>query len=145
MKLLRVTLDTNVLVAGLRSRNGASFQVLAEWLQGTFEACASVPLWVEYEATLKRSDIAAVHRLPDADIDALMAAWVCHVRPCELHFTWRPQLKDPKDEMVLETALSGQAHALVTFDGADFQPAAQRFNVPVWRPSELLPRLRTRT
>ena len=138
---IRVTLDTNVVVAGLRSRNGASFQVLSHWLQGDFVACASVPLWLEYEATLKRPDVAMVHGLADDEVDALLDAWAVHVVPVELRFLWRPQLRDAKDEMVLETALNGRADALVTFNRCDFETAARRFRLPLWRPQELLARL----
>lgn len=141
MTQLRVTLDTNVLVAGLRSRNGASFQVLSRWLRGDFNACASVPLWLEYEATLKRGDVATAHGLSGDEIDALLDAWAVHVVPVELRFVWRPQLRDPKDEMVLETALNGRADALVTFNRADFGKAVQRFGLALWRPQELLARL----
>lgn len=143
MTLLRVTLDTNVLVAGLRSRRGASHAVLRHWLAGRFLACASVPLWVEYEATLKRDEIAAAHGLATGEIDSLLDAWAVHVDPVELHYTWRPQLRDPKDEMVLETALNGRAEALVTFNAADFAKAAGKFGVPLWHPRDLLRRLET--
>ena len=141
MTHVRVTLDTNVLVAGLRSRNGASFRVLSRWLRGGFIACASVPLWLEYEATLKREDVAAVHGLSGDEVDVLLDAWAVNVDPVELRFTWRPQLRDPKDEMVLETALNGRADALVTFNRDDFEKAARRFGLPLWRPQDLLARL----
>lgn len=143
MMLRRVTLDTNVLVAGLRSRRGASHAVLRHWLDGGFLACASVPLWLEYEAVLKRNEIAAVHGLPPHDIDSLLDAWAAQVDPVELHYTWRPQLRDPKDEMVLETALNGRAEALVTFNRADFEKAARRLGMPLWHPRDLLQHLET--
>ena len=142
MTSIRATLDTNVLVAGLRSQNGASFRVLSRWLQGDFVACASVPLWLEYEATLKRSDVAMAHGLAADEVEALLDAWAVHVVPVELRFLWRPQLRDPKDEMVLETALNGRTDALVTFNHDDFEKAARRFRLPLWRPQELLARLR---
>lgn len=141
MTKLRVTLDTNILVAGLRSRNGASFRVLTRWSGGTFLACASVPLWLEYEATLKREAIAAAHGFSSGDIDALLDAWALQVVPVEFRFLWRPQLRDPKDEMVLETAINGRADSLVTFNLADFDNAARRFGVALWRPQDLLARL----
>jgi putative PIN family toxin of toxin-antitoxin system len=143
MKLCRVTLDTDVLVAGLRSRNGASFQVLSHWVEGTFLACASVPIWLEYEATLKRADLAAIHGLSNGEVDILLATWAVNVAPVELHFTWRPQLRDPKEEMVLETALNARAEALVTFNEGDFSFAAKLFRLPIWRPRDLLQQLRT--
>jgi putative PIN family toxin of toxin-antitoxin system len=138
MKNPRITLDTNVLVAGLRSRNGASFQVLRLWTDGTIDVCASVPLWMEYEATLKRADVVAGHALSPADIDVLLATWARNVIAVELHFHWRPQLKDPKDEMVLETALNGTVDALVTFNRHDFTPVAGRFGLAIWHPRDLL-------
>jgi putative PIN family toxin of toxin-antitoxin system len=143
MNVARVTLDTNVLVAGLRSRNGASFQVLSHWVEGTLLAFASVPIWLEYKATLKRADLAAVHGLSNGEVDILMATWAVNVVPVEMHFTWRPQLRDPKDEMVLETALNARAEALVTFNEADFSFAAKQFRLPLWRPRDLLQRLRS--
>jgi putative PIN family toxin of toxin-antitoxin system len=141
--ILRVTLDTNVLVAGVRSRRGASYQVLRSWVRGEFVACASVPLWVEYEAVLKRPEAAAAHGLTGAEIDVLLDTWAPHVDPVELHYTWRPQLRDPKDEMVFETAMNGRAHALVTFDQGDFAKAAQRFRLALWFPRDLVLRLRS--
>jgi putative PIN family toxin of toxin-antitoxin system len=141
--ILRVTLDTNVLVAGLRSRRGASYQLLRSWVRGEFAACASVPLWLEYEAVLKRPEIAAGHGLSEGEIDVLLDTWATHVDPVELHYTWRPQLRDPKDEMVFETAMNGRAHALVTFDQGDFAKAAQRFRLALWFPCDLVLRLRS--
>ena len=141
MEKLRVALDTNVLIAGLRSRNGASFLVLSHWLLGHFVVCASVPLWLEYEATLKRKDVAIAHSLSEDEIVLLLDAWSRHVVPVEFRFVWRPQLRDPNDEMVLETALNGRADALVTFNRADFDKAARRFGLSLWRPQELLARL----
>jgi putative PIN family toxin of toxin-antitoxin system len=138
----RVTLDTNVLVAGTRSRNGASFQVLSAWLEGRYRVCASVPLWIEYEATLTRSDVAAGHGLSQEQIHVLLDAWAKNVIPVELHYTWRPQVRDPKDEMVFDTALNGHADALVTFNQTDFIAAAKRFELPLWHPRDLLQRLR---
>ncbi len=142
MVKLQVTLDTNVLVAGLRSRGGASFQILSIWLEGRFRACVSVPLWLEYEAVLKREHIAAGHGLSAEDIDVLLATFAAHIVPVELNFTWRPQLRDPKDEMVFDTALNGRSEALVTFNRDDFSKPAAKFGLKLWTPRELLRRSR---
>lgn len=53
---MRVVLDTSVLVAAARSRRGASSALLLRLLDGTFVPAISVPLFVEYEATLLRSE-----------------------------------------------------------------------------------------
>ena len=64
------------------------------------------------------------------------------VEPVEVHFLWRPQIRDPRDEMVLEAAINGQADALVTYNVADFAVAGERFTVPVLGPADLLKKVR---
>jgi len=144
MKALRLVLDTNVVVAGLRSRRGASHLVLREVPRRTFTLLLSVPLFAEYEATLKRPDVRAAHGLADPEIDSLLAVWAQLGEAVVRHFAWRPQLADPNDEMVLETAVNGSARAIVTFNQADFSGAARRFGVDLWTPGQLLDRLRGR-
>lgn len=134
----RVVLDTNVLIAGLRSRRGASFALLKALRAGRYVAVASVPLFLEYEALLKRES----HLLPwggnSQAVDVFLDALASLMAPVEMFFLWRPQLRDPADEMVLETALNGSAAAIVTFNTRDFLPAAQRLGVAVMGPADFL-------
>ena len=120
MKLSRVVLDTNVLVAASRSRLGASFTLLQAMRDRQFLVLLSVPLILEYETVLKRPEqLAASGRsvlMTDAFLDALC---LCG-EPVHLHYLWRPQLRDPADEMVLETALNGRADVLVSMNIQDF-------------------------
>lgn len=67
-----------------------------------------------------------------------LAALIVPVKP---HFLWRPQLRDPNDEMVLEAAVNGRADAIVTFNRRDFLPAARHFGIDVERPNEIIRRL----
>jgi predicted nucleic acid-binding protein len=61
-----------------------------------------------------------------------------------IYFLWRPQLRDPKDEMVLELAVSGQADAIVTLNERDFLPTApDLFGIEVIRPGPFLRRLQS--
>jgi putative PIN family toxin of toxin-antitoxin system len=138
MKKPSVLLDTNILVAGLSSRNGASYQLLRYCFDGKFEIVASVPLWLEYEAILKRAEIRKMHRLSARDIDGFLNNLAVAVKPTALHYLWRPQLSDPGDEMVLEAALNGAADALVTFNIGDFKPAADRLGLKLLRPADFL-------
>lgn len=140
MKKYRVVLDTNILVAAGRSRKGASFALLQALRGRKFGLLASVPLFVEYEAVLKRLDQLEIGSRDAAMIDAFLDALALVVEPVHLHFLWRPQLRDPGDEMVLETALNGRADALVTFNVRDFS-AAERFGMKVWTPGQFLQRL----
>jgi predicted nucleic acid-binding protein len=64
------------------------------------------------------------------------------VEPVEVHFQWRPQSRDPNDEMVLEAAINGRADALVTYNVADFAGPAERFRISVLRPRELLKKVK---
>lgn len=144
MKKLCVILDTNILVAGFSSRNGASYQLMRYCLDGKFEILASVPLWLEYEATLKRAEIRKMHGLSIQDIDDLLNNLAVAVRPTALHYLWRPQLSDPGDEMVLETALNGAADALITFNIGDFKAAADKFKLQLLLPADFLTTLKRR-
>jgi predicted nucleic acid-binding protein len=60
------------------------------------------------------------------------------VEPVEVHFQWRPQSRDPDDEMVIEAAINGQADALVTYNVSDFVSATERFKISVIHPADLL-------
>jgi putative PIN family toxin of toxin-antitoxin system len=133
MTIERVVLDTNVLVAAGRSRNGASFALFQALRANRFALLASVPLFLEYEAVLKRPEHLAVGNRSEAMVDAFLDALTLRVEPVHLFYLWRPQLRDAADEMVLETALNGQADALVTFNVDDFT-AARRFALPVLTP-----------
>ncbi|TWB14044.1 putative PIN family toxin of toxin-antitoxin system [Nitrospirillum amazonense] len=133
----RAALDTNILTAGLRSRRGASFVILTLLAQGRFRALVTTALFLEYEAVLKRPEQREAHGLNIDEIDGLLQELAALLEPVDVHFTWRPQLADPADELVLEAAVNGQADALVTHNIRDFGPAA-RFGVPVLRPAEFL-------
>jgi putative PIN family toxin of toxin-antitoxin system len=140
--MIRLTLDTNVLVAGTRSRLGASFQLLQLWEAKQFMVTASAPLFLEYEAVLKRSEYLSANRLTEDDIDTLLREWAMWVEPVTLHYLWRPQLTDANDELVLETAVNGMSDAIVTFNESDFAKAAPKFDLQVWSPADALKRLR---
>jgi len=124
--MLRAVLDTNVLVAGLSSRRGASFALLNMAMDKRFDLLASPALWLEYESVLKRPAIVKVHQLSTRDVDDVLNALCGVVEPVQSHFLWRPQLRDPNDEMVLEAAINGAATHLVTFNLRDFDPPVQR-------------------
>jgi putative PIN family toxin of toxin-antitoxin system len=133
----KIVLDTNVLVAGLRSRQGASFQLLSGLTSGQFELHLSVPLAMEYEDVLHRPGLLS---LPAAAIDAVLDM-VCAVAvKQDVHFLWRPQLRDPKDELVLEAAANASADYLVTHNLCDFA-ASRRFAVQLVTPGQFLKRL----
>lgn len=140
MTILRVVLDTNILVAASRSRLGASFALLQALRNRQFTALASVPLMLEYEAVLKRPEHLVAGGRSIAMTDAFLDALSLCVEPVHLHYLWRPQLRDPADEMVLETALNGRAEMLVTLNIRDFA-AASHFRLSVATPGTFLHKL----
>jgi putative PIN family toxin of toxin-antitoxin system len=135
---IRALLHTNVLVVGFASSNGASHRLLNHALNERFVFVATPALWLEYEAVLKRPEIIELNGFAHRQIDEILNGLAAYVEPVTSHFLWRPQLRDPKDEMVLEAAVNGFADYLLTVNLRDFSPAAQRFGVKVCLPCEFL-------
>jgi putative PIN family toxin of toxin-antitoxin system len=131
-----IILDTNVLVAALRSRTGWSRKMLTQVLRSELVAGVSVPLFIEYEAVLQRAEQRAAFGLSGAEVDAFLAGLASVLHPIDISFLWRPQLKDPADEMVLEAAVNGQCSHLVTWNRRDFAQAAPRFNLHLTTPAD---------
>jgi putative PIN family toxin of toxin-antitoxin system len=134
----RVVLDTTVVVAALRTRAGAGNAVLRLVAKRRLIPLVSPPLFLEYEDVLKRAEQRIAHGLTLEMIDEFLSEFAALVEPVEVRFLWRPQVRDPSDEMVLEAAVNGRADALVTYNVRDFALAGERFAVPVLRPPDLL-------
>lgn len=130
-----VVLDTNVLFAGLWSCEGASFRVLELVGHGQIRPALSVALVLEYEMVLKRR--ATELKLAPDDIDAVLD-YLCAVGHRQLiHFLWRPMLRDPCDELVLEVAVAAGCPYIVSHNVKDFA-GAEQFGVTVLPPAEYL-------
>lgn len=137
--MVRVVLDTSVLVAGVRSRRGASFQVLSRIGSDAFEIAVSVPLVLEYESALLRHTAAPaldandIRDLLDFVVDA--AVWQ------EIFFLWRPFLRDASDDWVLELAVAARCEVIVTHNLRDFD-GAEKFGLRIVTPGQFLQELR---
>jgi putative PIN family toxin of toxin-antitoxin system len=137
--VVRVVLDTNVLVAAIRSRRGASFELVTLLGTGAFEVAVSVALVLEYESSLLRNRTAS--SLSEQDVRDLVD-YVCAVSiPQEIFFLWRPFLRDPNDDLVLELAVSARCEAIVTHNVRDFA-GAEKMGVRVITPGKFLHELR---
>ena len=131
----RVVIDTNVLVAALRSRRGASFRLFELIDSGKFHPCISVPLVLEYEAAAK--DLIGQVPLRERDVDAVID-YVCKVASHhQIYYLWRPFLKDAKDDMVIELAVTAACDAIVTYNVSHFE-GAEQFGLKVMTAKELL-------
>lgn len=131
----QAVIDTNVLLAGVRSALGASRLVIEAWLTGAIRPVVSTALWLEYEDVLKRDDL---HGLDHAEVEVVLAALARQCRETEIHMRWRPQLRDPGDELVLEAAINGQANVIVSYNRRDFLPACKRFGIEILSPKRFL-------
>lgn len=139
----RIVLDTDVVVSSLRSVSGGSNVVLMEVARGRFLPLVTPALFLEYEAVIKRPEQRLIHGLDLDAIDRFLSALAASSEAVEVSFQWRPQLRDANDEMVLETALNGQADALVTHNVKGFETAAIKLGLRVLRPGEILKEIRS--
>lgn len=138
---MRFVLDTNVVVAGLRSPTGASAALLDRALSGAFTLVLSVALALEYEAVCRDPAQRIVSGLSESEVETIVTALCAVAEPVTTRFLWRPQLHDPADEMVLDAAINGTADALITFNRQDFGQAPARFGIGLLSPQEALRRL----
>jgi putative PIN family toxin of toxin-antitoxin system len=135
MPPLQVVLDTNVLVAALRSNRGASFRLLSLLESGGFQIHLSVPLVVEYEDVLQRQREAL--GLTRQDVGDLLD-YLCRVAELhEVYYLWLPLLPDPQDEMIVQLAVTAGCQYIVTYNRADFA-GVDRFGIRAVTSRELL-------
>jgi predicted nucleic acid-binding protein len=137
-------LDTDAVVAGMRSPSGASAAILRAARQGETTLLLSVALALEYEAICSAAEHQVASGLSGREVDIFINAVIALAEPVQTHFLWRPQLRDPGDEMVLEAAVNGRADALVTFNLRDFGSAPARFGVDLLLPREAIGRIRNK-
>ena len=126
----------------MRSPSGASAGLLKAARHSTLTMLATVALALEYEATCRLPEHGLAGGLNVNEVEVFIDAVLAMVEPVEIHFLWRPQLRDPADELVLEAAVNGRAAALVTFNRRDFGAVPARFGVDVLTPVEALRRMR---
>lgn len=126
----------------MRSPAGASAEIVRLARQGRVTLLVSVALALEYEAVCGRAEHRLAAELNQAEVNVFVDAIVAISEPVPMHFLWRPQLRDPADEMVLETAINGEADALVTFNARDFGDAPGHFGVDLLLPREAIIRMR---
>lgn len=135
---MRLVLDTCVIVSAFRSRHGASRALVDLLYERRFLAPTSQALFLEYETVLSRPEQRAVHQFSDERLDALLRDLADFITPVAIRYRFRPQLRDPGDELVLEAAINGSADAIVTHNVRDFLPATRDFGIEVLTPGSIL-------
>lgn len=131
-----IVIDTCVLVSAARSRNGASFKLLSLLPSADFEMTLTVPLYTEYQAVLTRPE----HLPPGLDAEAVLGfvRYLASIATLhDVYFLWRPVLRDPDDDMVLECAVASGSTTIVTHNIKDFR-RAKSLGVSAVTPADFL-------
>ena len=139
---VRIVLDTSVLFAAARSRNGASFQLVSMLPTPRFDFALTIALYTEWQAVLTRPE----HMPPGVTVAAALGylrylASLAHLQ--DVHFLWRPFLRDPDDDMVLECAITSGSQYIVTHNVKDFRRASE-LKVQAIKPADFLTLLRNK-
>ena len=138
MNSLNIVIDTNVIISSLISKKGASYKLLSLIGSGKFEINISVPLILEYESiSLEHLDL---FYLEEQDITDFID-YICTIgKKCKIYYLWRPFLRDPKDDMILELALNSRSDFIVTYNKKDYN-GVEIFGVDVLTAKEFLEKI----
>ena len=130
-----IVIDTNVILSALQSKKGKSFELISKITEDVFDFAISVPLILEYEAVLKRKLDRTI--FTDSDIEDFIN-YLCKVGiKTKLFYLWRPYLKDPFDDHVLEVTIQSNASTIVTYNKKDFKEA-ENLGLKILTPKEFL-------
>jgi len=133
---MRVVIDTNVLVAAMRSKTGASKKLITLLPSDSFEPAMSVALYLEYLDVMTREG-----NIPPGLTDEEMVQFVREILSYShkqgIYFKWRPALKDADDDFVLELAIASQSEYIITFNEKDFRNI-ELFGIEAISPSSFL-------
>jgi putative PIN family toxin of toxin-antitoxin system len=133
--MYQVVIDTDILVAAMRSKNGASHRLLSLLGDGRWRPNLTVAIALEYEAVLKRD--CQRFGLTESDIDDLLDGICSEAGLHRLYFLWRPVAADPDDDLVMEAAIASHSDFVITFNKRDF-PESGRFGIECLNPREFL-------
>ncbi len=134
MRIYRIVLDTNIIITALRSRKGTSYALLRQIHRPEIEIAVSVPLVLEYEKVALAHQDHLIFSREDmlAYIDYLCSIAIRQ----KIHYLWRPYLRDPGDDMILELAVAAHCDYIITFNKKDFA-GSERFGIFAITPKEL--------
>lgn len=116
--MIDLVLDTNVLVAGLRSEGGAAREVLRRVFQGRYRPVFGNTLWLEYEDLIGRDDVWTNLTAPE-ERQLILATLAQSGRWVSTYFGWRPNLPDEGDNHLIELAVASGAMTIVTHNIKD--------------------------
>lgn len=135
MNKMKAVIDTNIIYSGLYSSQGASFKILKLLRKGIIIPVISTPLIFEYEEVLKRNK--DILELSDKEIEAFLNNICDFSEKHKIYYLWRPHLKDPKDDHILELAVASKTRYIVTYNIRDFK-GSEEFGISIIKPNQLL-------
>ena len=139
---MHVVFDTNVLFSALKSRQGASYELVSMLPDERFHPVLSVPLYIEYQEVLRRPPLS--DNYTDEEIIKFLR-YFCRISHLQkVYFLWRPFLKDSDDDMILELAVAAGCRYVVTHNLRDFS-GSERFGVEAIEPGRFLNQIRRKT
>ena len=134
--MIDIVIDTNVLVSALKSDMGASYALISTLPSPKFQLSISVPLYTEYQDVLTRKE-----HLTGASTEKEILAFLRYLSKIanrkKIFYLWRPWLKDPKDDMVLELAVAAKSKYIITYNIKDFSNI-QKFGIEAITPKKFL-------
>lgn len=134
--MVNVIIDTNILVSALKSDMGASYTLISKLPSPKFQFSISVPLYIEYQDVLTRKE----HLTGTSKEKEVLAflRYLCKIANRQkIFYLWRPWLKDPKDDMVLELAVAAKSKYIITYNLKDFSNI-QKFGIEAIIPKKFL-------
>ena len=135
----RVVVDTSVLISSLIGREGPSREVIRQCLLGNLKPLISTALFLEYETVSERKNIRQLCPLNDGEIREFIAAFLTVCEWVQIHYLWRPNLKDEGDNFLIELAVAGNAELILTNNVRDLRNAELSFdNLDIAAPHEYL-------
>ncbi len=137
-------MDTDVVVAGLRSRTGASRILLLAVGAGVLCPLVSVPVFLEYEDVLTRPEQLEAMNLDVDDVHVFLDGFLAMSEEVSPFYNHGGIVRDPNDDKFVTAALNGMAKAIVTFNVRDYVPRDSRvtgLGIEVTQPAGILRRL----
>ena len=134
--MYRVVIDTNIFVSALKSNLGAAHSLISSLPSNKFQISLSVPLYIEYQDVLTRKE----HLTGTSTKEEILAflRYVCKISNRQkIFYLWRPWLKDPQDDMVLELAVASKSQFIITYNQKDFSNI-QQFGIEAITPKDFL-------
>ena len=126
----------------MRSPRGGSAELIRRIDDKKATMLLTVALALEYEAVCTLAEHRLASGLSAAEAGIYVDGLIGLAEPVRAYFRWRPQLRDPGDELVLEAAVNGRADAIVTFNESHLREARSGFGIEVVRPAEALRRIK---